>query len=380
MSPRGSISRRDALAILGGSVGTVSSFGTATGWSGSIGGKQVTVAVGFSSSAVEYAVRDRAHAVVYEFAFDALAVVVDETEIEPLRQRDGVRYVERNRQYEITSQTLPWGIDRVDAEMVDAESTGGEGADIAILDTGIDEGHQDLEANLGKGTGFQGGQETGLWQDDNGHGTHCSGIAAAVDNDIGVVGTAPHTTLHAVKVMAPPGVGFAFDLAKGIEWVADQGYDVASMSLGGDSMDTVADACQYAADQGVTLVAAAGNDGSCTDCVIYPAAHPEVIAVSSITEDDELSDTSSQGPEIDLAAPGKHIYSTYLGGYATLSGTSMACPHVSGAAARLAATGHSRAEIRQTLENSAEDVGLSANEVGAGLLDVAAAVEHDDND
>jgi subtilisin len=217
MSPRESISRRDALAILGGSVGTVSSFGTATGWSGSIEGKQVTVAVGFSSSAVEYAVRDRAHAVVYEFAFDALAVVVDETEIEPLRQRDGVRYVERNRQYEITSQTLPWGIDRVDAEMVDAESTGGEGADIAILDTGIDEGHQDLEANLGKGTGFQGGQETGLWQDDNGHGTHCSGIAAAVDNDIGVVGTAPHTTLHAVKVMAPPGVGFAFDLAKGIE-------------------------------------------------------------------------------------------------------------------------------------------------------------------
>jgi subtilisin len=162
--------------------------------------------------------------------------------------------------------------------------------------------------------------------------------------------------------------------------VADQGYDVASMSLGGDSMDTVADACQYAANHGVTLVAAAGNDGSCTDCVMYPAAHPEVIAVSSITEDDELSDTSSQGPEIDLAAPGKHIYSTYLGGYATLSGTSMACPHVSGAAARLAATGHSRAEIRQTLENSAEDVGLSANEVGAGLLDVAAAVEHDDND
>ncbi|MFC6991937.1 S8 family serine peptidase [Haladaptatus sp. GCM10025707] len=171
------------------------------------------------------------------------------------------------------------------------------------------------------------------------------------------------------------------DVAKGIEWVGDQGFDVGSLSLGGGASETLKEAVEYTTSKGVLLVAAAGNDGPCTDCVGYPAAYPEVVAVSSTNQNDGLSSFSSQGPEIDIAAPGSNIYSTYTGGsYATLSGTSMACPHVSGAAGQLMAQGQSASQARNTLLSTAEDIGLSANESGAGLVDVAAALGHNSGD
>lgn len=373
----GPVSRRDALKVLGSGAATVSSVETVRGLSGSTRDGPVRVTVGYSGPAGERAARNRAHEVVYKFSFDAITVIVDSQDIQTLRRLNTVRYVERDGLFVITSQTLPWGIDRVDAEVVHADSDKGDRADIAIIDTGIDSTHEDLAKNLGEGTAFMGGQRHNQWQDDNGHGTHCAGIAAAIDNSTGVVGVAPSATLHAVKVMTSPGAGLSSDVAKGIEWTADQGYDVGSLSLGGDHLNAVADACKYAAGKGVTLVAAAGNDGPCTDCVTYPAAYPEVIAVSATTEDDNFANSSSQGPEVELAAPGDNIYSTYLGGYATQSGTSMACPHVSGTAAQLAAKGHSNDEIRHRLKESAENIGLSANKSGAGLLDVAAALGGD---
>jgi subtilisin len=323
--------------------------------------------------------------------------------LDALRRRDDVRYVEADGVMHAlhhreghdggpggggggggdTSQTLPWGVDRVDAEVAHANGETGGGADVAIIDTGIDSDHPDLQANLGKGKAFvscRGGSCNYAWDDDNDHGTHCAGIAGAIDNSEGVVGVAPDVTLHAVKVLDNRGSGSYSDVADGIRYVADQGWDVGSLSLGGSKSSVVADACQYAYGKGVLLVAAAGNDGPCSNCVSYPAAEPECVAVSSTNQSDGLSSFSSTGSEVELAAPGSDIYSTIPGGYDTFSGTSMACPHVSGAGGLLMANGDSNDQARNTLTGSAEDLGLSSNEQGSGLLDAAAALGFDSSD
>lgn len=124
------------------------------------------------------------------------------------------------------------------------------------------------------------------------------------------------------------------------------------------------------------LIGAAGNGGPCSDCVGYPAKYPEVMAVSSTDSNDDLSGSSSTGPEVEIAAPGTDIYSTYAGGgYATLSGTSMATPHVAGTGGHLMARGLSNDAARDDITITAEDLGLGSNESGAGLLDAHAAFD-----
>ena len=316
---------------------------------------------------------------------DAVAGKFSEEALENLEKNPNVRYTEADGQMEAIGETLPWGIDRVDADEVHADGeTGGDdtdgegGADIAIIDTGIDDDHPDLQANVGSGKAYvncRGSNCNYPWSDDDNHGTHCAGTADAVDNSKGVIGVSTAATLHAVKVLDNSGSGSFSDVAAGIEYTADQGWDVGSMSLGASSgSQTVKDACQYAYDKGVLLVAAAGNDGPCSDCVGYPAAYSTVIAVSSTDSDDTLSSFSSTGSEVELAAPGGDVYSTVIGGYDTYSGTSMACPHVSGAGAQLMDNGYTNTEARDQLTSTAENIGLSSNEQGNGLLDVAAAL------
>jgi subtilisin family serine protease len=295
-----------------------------------------------------------------------------------LKGRSDVRYVVPDVTMHALAETLPWGINRVDADKVHARGQTGADADIAIIDSGIDADHPDLEANLGTGKAFvqcTGGQCQTPWDDDNSHGTHCAGIADAIDNTEGVIGVSTQATLHAAKVLDSTGVGSGTDIAAAIEWTADQGYDVGSLSLGGDAnqpFPPIQDACQYAVNNGVLLVAAAGNDGG---DVGYPAALDTVMAVSATDQNDNLAEFSSRGPEIELAAPGVQILSTVPeSGYAEKPGTSMACPHVSGAGAQLMAQGYSNTEARQRLNNTAEDIGLPENHQGNGLLDVEAAV------
>ncbi|PSQ17817.1 serine protease [Halobacteriales archaeon QS_8_69_26] len=340
--------------------------------------------VGLTADAGFGVATERAEEVHRELDFEGIGKVVagrfPDQALKALEGSPKVRYIEDDRIAHAFAQTLPWGIDRVDADVVHGNGETGNGADVAIIDTGIDEDHPDLQANLGVGKayvacdGSNGSTCNNDWDDDNGHGTHCAGIADAIDNTEGVVGVSTEATLHAVKVLDSGGSGTYSDIAAGIEWVADQGYDVGSLSLGGSSGNsTLKDACQYAQNNGVLLVAAAGNDygGS----VSYPAAYEECLAVSSTNQNDELSSFSNVGPEIELAAPGSDIYSTYAGGgYDTLSGTSMACPHVSGAAGQLMANGKSNSEARQTMKSTAEDIGLTAEEQGSGLLDVEAAL------
>ena len=238
---------------------------------------------------------------------------------------------------------------------------------IAILDTGIDYDHPDLAANvvggiyLGGGfwdefIGKDGSTSSSDWNDGNGHGTHCAGIVAAVKNGIGVVGVAPQAKLHAIRVFDNQGAGYTSDVCQALEWCADSanGIDIVSMSFGGDPTASLQEACQVARNAGVLLIAAAGNEDG--GAVMYPAAYDSVIAVSAIDASDAFASFSSAGKEIELAAPGVSIKSTYLGGqYATISGTSMACPHVTGAAALALAAGVS--DVRIQLQATAVDLG-----------------------
>ncbi|WP_343230392.1 S8 family peptidase [Salinilacihabitans rarus] len=321
-------------------------------------------------------VRAAAESVRRELDFGSIGKAVagrfSEAAIEALENNPNVRYVEENGTMEALAQSTPYGIETVRADVAHDGGYTGDGADVAVIDTGIDEDHPDLEANLGAGADFTG---TGSWDDDNGHGTHCAGTVAAVDNNEGVVGVAPEATLHAAKVLDSQGSGYYDDIAAGIEWTADQGYDVGSMSLGGSASSVVEDAVQYADSEGVLLVAAAGNDGPCSDCVSHPAAYPEVVAVSATDENDDLASFSSTGPEIEIAAPGAGVYSTYNdGGYNTLDGTSMACPHVAGGGAVLIANGASASDARQQLRDGADDICRCEADQGYGRLNVAASL------
>ena len=388
------VSRRNVLKVAGASVATAAGSGLAAAKPGDT----VEVNVGFSSARGKSVAKSQATETVREFdSIDVLTLRLPKRAATALSKNPNIRYVEENGTMQALAQTLPWGVDRVDAEVAHANGEVGEGADIAIVDTGIDDDHPDLQGNLGEGKAFVScgtGGYTGscyfygnsnacnyAWSDDNDHGTHCAGIANAVDNSQGVVGVSTQATLHAVKVLDCSGSGSFSDIAAGVEYVANQGWDVASMSLGGSSgSSALRDAVQYAQNQGVLLVAAAGNSGQCTDCVGYPAKYPEVMAVASTNKNDNQSSFSSQGPEVEIAAPGSNIYSTVPGGYNTFSGTSMACPHVSGAGGQLMANGQSNDSARSTLKNTAEDVGLSENVSGSGLLDVAAALGFDSSD
>jgi subtilisin len=385
--------RRNVLRVVGGAAGTAGVSGLASAKPGD----RREVNVGFDGPAGRRAAEQAASDVKRTFAFDAMTIEVPAQAIKGLRKNPNVRYVEENGTMEALAQSTPWGIDRVDAEVAHASGEAGSGADVAVIDTGIDSDHPDLQANLGAGRAFVEcgtGGFTGTcafqgnsnacnepWDDDNGHGTHCAGTADADDDTRGVVGVSTDATLHAVKVLDCGGSGSFSDIAAGVEHVADQGWDVASMSLGGSSSSqTLKDACRYAADRGVFLVAAAGNSGPCTDCVGYPAAYDTVMAVSSTDSSDGLSDFSSQGPEVEIAAPGSNINSTVPGGYGEKSGTSMACPHVAGAAGQLMADGFTASEARSKLKSTAEDIGLGGNESGSGLLDAAAALGLDSSD
>jgi subtilisin len=379
-SDRHGLTRRTLLRLTAGTAAA----GTA-GLAAGDGSDRVRVNVGYDRPSGERAARRRADVVHHEFAFDVLTVETSRQAARELDRRDDVEFVEVDVALRAFAQQLPWGIDRVDAEVAHANGDTGTGADVAIIDTGIDALHEDLSRNLGEGRAFVGSTATGAgtpaWQDDNGHGTHCAGIADAIDNSQGVVGVSTTATLHAVKVLSASGVGLTSDIAAGIEWTADQGYDVGSLSLGGGGTDTLEQACQYASDRGVLLVAAAGNAGPCSDCVGYPAGYDTVVAVSATSKDDSLAEFSSTGPEIELAAPGENAYLTFVGNaYATLDGTSTACPHVSGAGGQLMANGYTASEARSELKRSAEDVGLPDNEQGAGLLDVASALGYDSSD
>lgn len=260
-------------------------------------------------------------------------------------------------------QTLPWGVDRIDAEL---NNNTGTGTHVYVIDTGIDADHSDLQANLGNGfaaVNCKGGGCSTNWDDDHGHGTHVAGTVGAIDNDIDVVGVAPDVTLHAVKVLDKRGSGSFSDIIAGIDWVASEvasrgAVAVANMSLGGSGSktgqcsssgftgdDNFHKAICNATNGGVVFVVAAGNDGADAENSTPAAYDDAVITVSATAEGDDWPSWSNWGDNsaawtphvsapVAIAAPGVDVLSTAAGGgTTTMSGTSMASPHAAGAAA-----------------------------------------------
>ena len=275
-----------------------------------------------------------------------------------------------------STQVLPWGVDRIDADLSWGTTTA-DNVRVAVVDTGIDLDHPDLQGNIKGGINTIYSWRTA--DDDNGHGSHVAGIIAAVNNSIGVVGVGYQIDLYAVKVLNSNGSGYVSDIIEGIQWSVNNGINVINMSLGTTSdIQSFHDAVTAAKNAGITVVSAAGNSGPGDNTVIYPAKYPESIAVAATNSSDGQPSWSSRGPEVDIAAPGNSILSTYRGGgYTTLSGTSMATPHVAGAAAMVLSNhpGFTPSQVQTHLQNNAEVLpGLSSNQQGSGLVDAEKAV------
>jgi subtilisin family serine protease len=223
------------------------------------------------------------------------------------------------------TQTTPWGITRIGG------AGDGTGKTVWIIDTGIDFEHADLKVDVGRSANFARGSSA---DDGNGHGTHVAGTIAALNNSLDVVGVAAGATVVAVRVLDNSGSGTWSGVIAGIDHVAANGKtgDVANMSLGGGYNQSLNDAVANAASKGIKFAVAAGNDGA--DCKNYSPAsttHSNVYTVSAIGTNDCLTSWSNYGAPVDVAAPGASILSTRNGGgTTTMSGTSMASPHVAG--------------------------------------------------
>lgn len=283
-------------------------------------------------------------------------------------------------------QTLPWGIDRIEADLA-WQATSGTGSKVAIVDTGIDLTHPDLASNIKGGVNTINPRKSA--NDDNGHGTHVAGTVAAIDNSIGVVGVGNTASLYAVKVLDRNGSGFLSDVIEGLDWSVNNGMQVVNMSLGTNSdVQSFHDAVIKVSQAGIVQVAAAGNDGAAVD---FPGAYSEVIAVAAVLKnsDGTLSAASftSRGPEVDISAPGVDVLSTYKGNsYASLSGTSMATPHVTGVAALVLTTlpgaydlnSNGRwdpGEVQSKLMTTSENIGLDPTMFGNGFLRADLAIQ-----
>ncbi|MCL6579636.1 MAG: S8 family serine peptidase, partial [Candidatus Bathyarchaeota archaeon] len=313
----------------------------------------------------------------------AVACSVSQASLSALRGNPLVAYVQQDNVVQILQEQLPWGVDKIDAEIVHQYNKG-TGVKIAVIDTGIDYDHPDLAGNIAGGKSFV--SYTPDYMDDHGHGTHVAGIIAAEDNDVGVVGVAPEAKLYALKALDSGGSGYISDIVAAIDWAVANGIQIISMSFGSNSDDvSMREACNNAYNAGVLLVAAAGNDGYWgRDTVDYPARYDSVIAVAATDQNNNRAYWSSRGPSLELAAPGVSIYSTYLDDvYATASGTSMACPHVSGVAALVFNSPIDSAydldndgvwdasEVRRKLRDTADDLGYAGwdSSYGWGLVD-----------
>ena len=258
----------------------------------------------------------------------------------------------------------------------------GTGVVVAIVDTGVRTTLPDLAGTTFL-TGYNAMSASRPPTDDNGHGSHvCGTIAQATDNRIGAAGIAPACRILPVKVLDSRGTGTNFTIAVGIRWAVEHGAKVINMSLGGVTSQTLKDAIQYAVNRGVVCCCAAGNGGG--QGLLYPAAYPECISVGAIDQTGRRASFSQYGAGLTMVAPGVDILQNTFDPrngrsyYGSWNGTSMACPHVTGAVALLLQLNPTMtpADVRARLTGTARDLGAPGKDpfYGAGLLDLRTAV------
>lgn len=332
----------------------------------------------------------------------AIAARVPVNKIEELKKDPRIAYVEDDMIFRTADEyTSSWGVQHIGSKMVHDQGINGTGVKIAILDTGIDYTHEDLDANYKGGYDFV-FDDADPFDDSidsqllSGHGTHVAGIIAAENNGVGAVGVAPNADIYAVKVLDGSGSGYASWIIDGIQWAVDNQMNIATMSIQlrectadcppgyNEGLQSMREAVDMAYSAGLLLVAAGGNTNGGN--VSYPAAYDSVIAVTATDSADQRADFTSIGPQIELAAPGVDIYSTIgSGNYGYKQGTSMAAPHVTGVAALLISSGikdvnndgvADNKDVRKILQDTAEDLGDSGrdNVYGYGLVDAQRAV------
>lgn len=258
-----------------------------------------------------------------------------------MRSMPGVEWAEPNytvkafKEFNDPRASSQWGFNsiRLFSGFEVFQSIPGAGPVVAVVDTGVDLDHPDLAGKLLPGQSFVTGWETP--DDDNGHGTHCAGTIAAIqDNGVGIAGMSAGAKVLPVKVLGSDGSGSVADVAAGITWAANSGANIISLSLGGTSKSAALDeAIAFATGKGVLVIGAAGNAGSSRQS--YPAASPGVLSVGATDIRDARASFSNYGPSwVEVAAPGVEILSTTPGGtYESFSGTSMSAPFVAGLAA-----------------------------------------------
>ncbi len=327
---------------------------------------------------------------LYQYALKGYAARMSEQAASRVAQDPRVRSVQPDRVVTAFAQTIPTGINRIDGELSSTVSGNGSGdvnVDVAVIDTGIAK-HPDLNVVGGKNC-----SRGKSYDDGNGHGTHVAGTIAAKDDGNGVVGVAPGARLWAVRVLDNRGSGTWSAVICGVDWVTQNAgtIEIANMSLGGGGSEPAASGCSTGDSlhdaicrsvlNGVTYAVAAGNS-SADAAKFVPAAYDEVITVSALADfngtsgggaaatcradvDDTFADFSNHGSDVDLIAPGVCIKSTWKGGgYNTISGTSMASPHVAGAAALYKASnpGAAPATVQTALQSAGNFDWFSADD------------------
>lgn len=288
---------------------------------------------------MRHKISENALKLTYGTALRGFAADLSETEAEILRKDESVKYIVQDKIYTLgivkilakpvpppPAETVPYGITRVG-------SVSGIGKTAWIIDTGIDLDHPDLTVNAARGYDFI--NNDALADDDNGHGSHCAGIVAAKDNDIGVIGVAYGATLVPIKVLDRRGSGAYSVIIAGVDFVATNASpgDAANMSLGGGIYQPIDDAVLAASNKGIFFSLAAGNETD--DANNHSPARvngPYIWTISAMGTGDLWASFSNFGnPPVDYCMPGVNIYSTYKSaGYTTMSGTSMAAPHMCG--------------------------------------------------
>ena len=322
------------------------------------------------------------------FQFDELnAVVVSlpAQALENMRGNPDVLAIEADEPRYLTGQVTPYGVENTEARrvwdadldgVVDAGAPTGQGITVCIIDSGLQANHEDFQ-NVNIIGGYPAGWDT----DNYGHGTHVAGTIAAMNNTVGVVGVTPGAvSLYIVKVFGDTGTWtYASTLVDAAYKCRDAGAKIISMSLEGANYSSIEN---YAFSQlyntyGILSVAAAGNSGG--TAYAYPASYDAVISVAAVDQNNAVASFSRQNDRVELAAPGVSIYSTYKNSYATMSGTSMATPHVTAAAALVwsANPSWSNVQIRQALTGAALDLGTAGrdNAYGNGLVQAQQALQ-----
>ncbi len=335
----------------------------------------------------------------------AVVAKIPSTNLTILRNHPLVAYVEENTEIKtMVSPYLPpqsatsgffsastedeyqrsWGIQRIGSKAAHAQGVTGKGIKVAIIDSGIDYNHEDLDNNYLGGYDFVFDDDDPMDDSWNSHGTNIAGVIAAEKNGIGVVGVAPEASLYALKVLNQRGDGLMENIVAAIQWAVDNKMDIINISIEGEGSEALKTVCDAAYEAGLLIVAAAGNTKGGPASPL--ASYSSVVAATSTDKENNLASHAPISPEVELSAPGVSIYSTARttsgGGYGSLDGTSQAAPHVTGMAALILSSGKledlngdgetNNKDLRLMLQRSVDDLGDAGRDelFGYGLVNL----------